>query len=239
MRSRVVAIHQPNFLPWLGFFDKLSRADVFVLLDDVQFAKKGGTWTNRVQILVSGEPAWITVPVDRSYHGTRTIQEMHIDGSGAWRRRIIETIRQNYSRAAHFSQVQPVVEEILALETRSLCEFNIAGIRLLLDLMGLPSEHMVRSSTLGVSGRASELLAAITAAVGGETYLCGGGAAEYQEDEVFEDAGIRVLYQDFKDPRYPQRGTSGFVTGLSVVDALMNCGSAGTRDILLRDARML
>ena len=85
----LVAIHQPNFLPWLGYFDKLARADVFVLLDDAQFPKKGGTWVNRARLLVSGRPDWVTVPVDRSYHGTRTIIEMQIDDARPWRRKLI------------------------------------------------------------------------------------------------------------------------------------------------------
>ena len=70
--QRLVAIHQPNFLPWLGYFDKLARADVFILLDTVQFPKKAGSWMNRARLLVGGEPSWITVPVVRSYHGLRS-----------------------------------------------------------------------------------------------------------------------------------------------------------------------
>jgi len=76
--GRVVAIHQPNFLPWLGYFDKLARADTFVLLDSVQFPKRNGTWMNRVKLLVGGEPGWITVPIVRAYHG--------LGGASSWRR---------------------------------------------------------------------------------------------------------------------------------------------------------
>ena len=75
--TKVVAIHQPNFLPWLGFFAKLARADVFVLLDDAQFQKKRGTGSNRVKLLVAGRAAWVTVPIV-GYHGVRAIPEMRI-----------------------------------------------------------------------------------------------------------------------------------------------------------------
>jgi hypothetical protein len=85
MTQRLVAIHQPNFFPWLGYFDKLARADVFILLDDAQYPKTGGTWSNRVQLLINEKPAWVTVPVVRSYHGVRQIREMRIDEQRPWR----------------------------------------------------------------------------------------------------------------------------------------------------------
>ena len=75
--NRVVAIHQPNFFPWLGYFDKIARSDVFIFLDDVQFPKTGGVWSNRVKILIGGEARWSTAPIDRSFTGTRKICEMH------------------------------------------------------------------------------------------------------------------------------------------------------------------
>src|SRR6476469_5556647 len=111
--KRVVAIHQPTFLPWLGLWDKLLRADVFVLLDDVQFPKKGGTWMNRVRLLANGDPQWVTVPVERAYHGVRTVREMRIDDVKPWRERIYATIEHAYSSAAHADEVLPVVRQAL------------------------------------------------------------------------------------------------------------------------------
>ena len=89
---KVVAIHQPNFFPWLGYFDKLARADVFVELNSVQFPKTGGTWTNRVRLMIGGKPQWFTVPVIRSYHGLRTIGEMEINPSEPWRVKFLRTV---------------------------------------------------------------------------------------------------------------------------------------------------
>ena len=75
--NKTVAIHQPNFFPWLGYFDKIARSDNFLFFDDVQYPKKGGVWTNRVKLLISDQPRWATAAIDRNYSGTRQIKEMH------------------------------------------------------------------------------------------------------------------------------------------------------------------
>ncbi len=229
--SRTVAIHQPNFLPWLGFFAKLERADVFVLLDDAQFQKKGGTWTNRVQLLVAGEPAWVTVPVDRGYHGVRSIAEMRIQADQRWRTKLIRTIAQSYAQAPGFEETMPAVERVLEQATDELAEFNETGIRALAGLLSLDESKLVRSSALGVGSTGTERLIELTRAAGGDTYLSGDGAAGYQEDERFAEAGIELRRLGFAHPAYPQPGDRQ-VPGLSAVDALMSCGAAGAAALL-------
>ena len=104
-----VAIHQPNFFPWLGYFDKIARADVFVLLDDVQFAKQ--SWTNRVQVLIDGEPGWVTAPVRRD--GKVSIAEARFDESKPWRKKLLKTMYFSYRRAPHFEHVYPRIEALV------------------------------------------------------------------------------------------------------------------------------
>jgi hypothetical protein len=142
--GRVVAIHQPNFFPWLGYFDKLARADVFVLLDHVQFQKKGGNWANRVQLLTGGgRPGWVTAPVDRSYHGTKAISEVVIDETQPWRQKLLKTIVANYARAAHFEESFPIVEELIGHPSRNLAELNENAIRRLVGEIALPARRLV------------------------------------------------------------------------------------------------
>ncbi len=226
-----MAIHQPNFLPWLGYFDKLARCDVFVLLDTVQFPKKSGTWMNRVKLLVSGEPAWITVPIVRAYHGLRRIDEMEIDESRPWRRKLIATIEQNYRRAPHFEETMPLVADIVMTETSRLAEYNEAGVRRLAAAVGLDVSKLVRASSLDVTGAATDLLIDITKKVGGDTYLAGGGASGYQEDEKFAAGGVGLKYQAFEHPTYTQLADQPH-HGLSIVDALMHCGAEHTAELL-------
>lgn len=231
--SRVVAIHQPTFLPWLGWWDKLARSDVFVLLDDVQFPKKGGTWTNRVRILVGGEPAWLTVPVDRTYHGVRRIREMRIDDTSRWRTKMLRTIAANYTRAAHFNDVFPVVEEILAADTCSLAELNERGIRKLGASLNLNTDRLVRQSDLGVSGARTQLLVLLCQAVGASTYLTGDGAGDYLSEAELAASDIALLEQQFVPPSYRQLAPD-HVAGLSIIDALMNCGWEETAALVAR-----
>lgn len=227
----VVAIHQPNFLPWLGFFDKIARADAFVLLDTAQFPKKGGTWINRVRILVNGEPTWLTVPIDRAYHGTRRISEMRMrDEDGRWREGTLKTLRSAYGRAPHFDAVLAELEPVLANPTDELAAYNERAIRRLCALLGLETP-LLRASELDEEGTATARLVSLVRAAGGDAYLAGGGAAGYQEDELFAQAGIALHTQGFVPPRYEQ-GLPEHVPGLSVVDALVHLGFDGTRALL-------
>jgi WbqC-like protein family len=229
--GRVVAIHQPNSLPWLGYFDKIARGDVFVLLDSVQFPKRGGTWANRVKLLVAGEPAWVTVPVVRAYHGLRRIDEMEIDESRPWRRKLLALIEQSYRRAPHFAETMPLVTEVIMQEGPLLADYNEAGVRRLAAAVGLDVAKLVRASSLGVTGAATDLLIEITKKLGGGSYLAGGGAGGYQEDEKFAAAGVQLRYQAFEHPTYPQL-TASQQHGLSIVDAMMQCGPDGTARLL-------
>jgi hypothetical protein len=233
MATSLVAIHQPNFLPWLGFFDKLARADVFVVLDDVQFPKKGGTWMNRVQLLVNGEASWLTVPVDRSYHGNRLVLEMRTDESRPWREKAVKTIESAYGGSPHFGEVQPRIHELLANPTDRLAEHNEHSLRALASDVGLDTDKLVRSSTLTATSAATDRLVELVRAVGGDAYLSGGGAGGYQEEEKFGEAGIELVMQDFQHLTYPQP-TDSPVHGLSIVDALMNCGFERTGELLRR-----
>lgn len=228
----LVAIHQPNLFPWLGYFDKIRRAEVFILLDDVQFPKKGGSWINRVRILINGEPKWMTLPVDRSYHGTRRICDMRLDESSGWQRRMVATLRSSYGRAPFFEEVMPTLEAVIGDAVDGLCSFNLKGLFRLLAALEMPSDHMILSSKLAASGQATDLLISLVQAVGGRCYLAGGGASGYQEDEKFAAAGLDLSYQAFEHPAYPQFNSQTFEPGLSIIDAAMNLGFQGTHALL-------
>src|SRR3954471_2378867 len=109
----IVAIHQPNFFPWLGWFDKLARCDRFCLLDDVQFPKKGGTWINRVQLVQNGRVLWATASVKRGYSGTQTIRDTQINDAEPWRSKLLQTLRTVYGKAPFFREVFPFVHPLV------------------------------------------------------------------------------------------------------------------------------
>jgi hypothetical protein len=225
---RVVAIHQPNFFPWLGYFDKLARSDVFVLLDNVQFPKTGGSWLNRVRLAVNGQPQWVSMPVLRAHHGVRNIADVEINNTTPWRLKLLKTLQMNYRRSPHFDEVFPLVAKLVENQTDHLAEYNQSAITTLATALGLTDTELVLGSTLAVEGKSTDLLIAIVQAVGGTAYLCGDGAAGYQMDEKFAAAGLELIYQDFEHPFYPQTTSQEFIPGLSVIDALMNCSFSRT-----------
>jgi hypothetical protein len=229
----VVAIHQPNFLPWLGWFDKLARADVFVLLDHVQFPRTSrGTYVNRVKLLVSGKPSWVTAPIVRASGSGQRIDEVRVDDSQPWRDKLLRTIEHNYRRAHAFDDVFPLVRVILEEPTDRLAELNEQGARRIAGALGLDESKFVRSSSFETTSHATDLLIELTRAVGGTTYLAGNLAGStYQEDEKFPEHDLELRSQQFRHPEYPQQ-VDPFEPGLSIVDALMHCGAARTRALL-------
>lgn len=228
----LVAIHQPNFLPWLGYFDKLARADIFVLLDNVPLQRTGGAYTNRVEIAPQGRRQWLTVPLARDTELRQSIDAARIVEGQPWRRKLCATIEQGYARAAAFEEIMPLVRQILDYREDRLAAFNIHGLQLIAQLLGLDIAKLRRASELRTVGTGTDRLISIVHAVGGTAYLSGGGSGGYQEDEKFAAAGVALRYQGFEHPTYPQRGAPQFVAGLSVIDALMNCGADATARLL-------
>lgn len=233
--KRVVAIHQPNFFPWLGFFDKMARSDVFIFLDDVQFSKTGGTWSNRVKMLLAGEPRWVTAPINRAFHGVTAINQIEWADEQPWRVKLLKTLLTNYAKAPHYRETMAWLEPLILLQESNLARYNMAVIRAIADRIGLRHDHCVTSSSLGGRGQASELLIDLTHKAGGDCYLCGGGASGYQDDEAFGAAGVELRYQSFTHPIYTQHGGREFIPGLSIMDSLMNLGYEGVRRLLRYD----
>lgn len=222
--SRLIAIHQPNFFPWLGYFDKIRRADAFVFLDDVDYARSGsgsmGSWTNRVRMNIQGEAKWVTCPAKRVGLGV-TINQVMIDDDQPWRRKFLKTLEANYRKAPHYGRAMALIEPIVMSQVSHIAAFNMSAIRVIAKELGLTT-HFLLQSEMERSGKATDLLVSLVQAAGGNGYLAGGGAAGYQEDQVFGDAGLELIYQNFVPKPYgdPAR----FLPGLSVIDYLMHDG---------------
>jgi len=223
----IVAIHQPNFFPWPGYFDKIVRSDVFVFLDDVQFQKTGSMWTNRTRLPIRGTPAWITVPLNRNYTGYRQINEMRILDDQPWRRKLMRTLSMNYAKARHFDAVMGVLEPLINESEGNLAEYNVRCVDRLCEAIGL-QRRLERSSRLECGGSSNDLLASITLAVGGHTYMTGGGADAYLDETAFAASGIALIRQSYLPAPYDQGRLGDFMPGLSIIDALMHLGFAGT-----------
>lgn len=229
----IVSCHQPNFLPWLGFFAKVARSDIFILLDDVQFTQGHNkhNWTTRVRIATSNGPIWLSVPVTRSGMGLQKILDIRTpEDDRRWLIKMIKTIKESYLKMPFFSEIFPRIEGILSSHKSSLCETNILLIEELARVLNLRA-RIVRSSTIDVRSTSTNRLVDLTLACGGKIYLSGDGAADYQVNDAFNGAGIETRKLAFQHPIYPQRRKYDFVAGLSVFDAMCSVGLAATREL--------
>jgi hypothetical protein len=214
-----LAAHQPQYLPWLGFFDKMDRADVFVLLDAVQYEKN--EWQNRNRIRTAAGWQWLTVPVHVRF--PMTLREVAIDESGAWRRKHREALRIHYARASHRGAVLPALDAVLQEPCQGLADLNTRTVKALAEILEVRTRVLLASSLEGVPEGADERLIALCRRLGCSTYLAGGGGRDYMDLEAFRRSGIQVEFQKFRHPVYPQ-AYPGFEPNLSAVDFLMNRG---------------
>ena len=171
----VVAIHQPNFFPWLGYFDKIARSDIFLFLDHVQFPKTGGVWSNRVKLLVGEEGRWVTAPIVRNFHGVRAINEMEFKANDPWRNKLLKNLAANYARAPFFRETMGVFEPLILNSENNLARYNGAAVMAISSYLGLPSEQFRWSSEIEVDKRGNDMLISLTRAAGGGA-ICAGAA---------------------------------------------------------------
>jgi hypothetical protein len=223
-----VAIHQPNYFPWLGYFHKVRRVDVFVLLDNVDFQQGNSTSvTNRTTIKTSQGPQRITVPVLKAA-SSPLLRDIRIDQSQRWQKRHLGSLRAAYGRAPFFDEVFPLAESVLGAAGESLADLNRASIEAMCRFLELPTP-LLYASTLGLSDddRTGRLVE-ICRRVGGTVYLSGRGARRYNDAQRFQESGIALEYTAFECPPYPQLHGE-FVPNLSLLDALFNCGREAQR----------
>jgi len=231
----IVTVHQPHFLPWLGYLHRMVQADLFILLDHVQFERRN--YQNRTMIRLEGEARWLTVPVEQHSQKER-IADKRIDNSlhGTprwWAPGHFQTIRQAYRDAPFLADYAPALRRIFDTRWERLVDLNAALLELLRGAYGIRT-RLVRSSELGVSGAKSELILNLCRAVGADALLAGlGGSRDYLDKAAFEREGVRIEYQQFEHPVYRQCGAQPFIKGLSSLDLLFNTGPEAAR--LLRE----
>ncbi len=236
MPNRRVALMQPTFLPWQGYFALVAFADVFVFLDDFQFQRHSFHQRNRVR-LGDGAETWVTVPVahPRGEFPPLCAADAIVDDK--WRRRIKTTLDQSYGRAAYHGELRPAFDAWLDTPYDSLAEMNIAFIEWVAALLEFTTEWQ-RSSKLGATGQRSERVLDLLRRVDAAAYLAARGSFEYmREDGVFPVDDVDVLFQDFEPVPYAQRKATEFVSHLSVLDALFEVGPAATRALVLKGQR--
>lgn len=229
-----VTIHQPEHLPWPGFFGKASLASQLVLLDNVQFRKN--YFQNRNRILTPAGVEWVTVPVLTKGHTHGALRDMHINNTDRrWRIRCWRKITESYGRHPHFDAYADFLEDMYAREWDSLTALNEHVIRHVCALLELDI-GIQRASDLQVVGSSSQLLLDICLATGATEYVAGPSARGYLDESLFDAKGIRVRHGSYEQQAYPQPASNRFVERLSVIDLLFNCGER-SRDVVIAGSR--
>lgn len=216
----IVAIHQPHYLPWLGYFYKMASCDTFVLLDNVGYSKNG--FINRNRIKTPQGPTWLTVGVLTRNHFGQPINKVEINNTVPWNNTHYKSLSHNYARAPYFLEYKTCFEDVYRQKWERLADLNEALIKVISILLGMNIKY-IRASKLNVPGHRTELLVNICKALGANTYLSGPMGREYMDEELFKKEGLSVRYSDFKHPAYKQLW-GDFIPNMSIVDLMFNKG---------------
>jgi WbqC-like protein family len=231
--NRIVTIHQPDFMPWLGFFSKISKADEFIVLDHtLNNPKSPEFYCRRVKMLIGGQDHWMSIPLKKGIHSMFIpISDMEIQIDDKTKKKFLQSVELNYKKAPYFSEVFPLVDNYFSDETINLLEKNMTFIKSVVSGLNINTE-IKYSSTLNPEHTSNEMLIDILKKRNATTYLCGDGANGYQEDHLYVAQNIEVKKNEFQHPIYNQFNAKIFIKGLSIVDALMNLGFDNTAELI-------
>jgi len=222
-RKMIVTIHQPNYLPYLGFFDKMAKSDIFVIYDDAQFNKSDFQHRNRIRIYHGWK--WLTVPVEKKripINEVKIRNEVKTWKGIKWSDAHFRDIHDNYKDTPYYSIYADELMRIYKRNYEKLVDLNMELIRFLMKAFDIDVK-IVFSSDLGFISKSTQKLVEIVEALGGDVYLSGPKGRHYLDVSLFERKGIKVVFQDFKHPVYKQR-YKGFVPNMAAIDALFNVG---------------
>jgi len=231
-KKLIVSINQPAYLPWLGYFDRITKSDLHIVLDHVQFEKN--SVVNRNKIKTPQGSLWLTVPVKtKGKFGRNPINELLIDNQTDWRKKHFKSLCQNYTKARHFQLFEPFFKEMYQRGWRKIIDLNMHFIRFVLTHLGIQTP-LVFSSSLSPEKTKGELVLELCRRVGATHYISGAFGRNYLDLECFQQNGIEVAFQDFTHPHYEQLYES-FKDRLSIADLLFNCGETSS-DVLCGSA---
>lgn len=214
----IISIHQPDYIPYIGYFYKIAQSDIFVFLDDVQFSNDNMHHWNRIKT-PQGE-CRLKIPVE--YKFGNNINQVRPKNELKWREKHLKTIEMNYTRAKYFKDIFPKFKDIMMLDYSNLAEMNIKINRFICDGFGFKTKFTL-SSELDIDTSREERVIDICLALGEKTYISGNGAKAYQVQEHFDDHGLILKYTDYKPFEYSQLWKD-FIPNMSIMDYIFNCG---------------
>ena len=229
----ILSVHQPQYLPWLGYFDKIDKSDGFVFLDNVQYKHREFQNRNKIRVnlqtpggCLKGEGIWLSVPVVYKGHSRARIGQVLIDNGSDWQRKHWGSLKSAYSAAPFFKEHSAFFEEVYSRRWERLADLNIHIIKYILEYLKIDTP-LYYESRIGTTQEATERIIELCKKLNADTYLSGSGAKVYLEEERFAQSGIKLEYQHFVHPQYRQqfvKQEGDFLPYMSIVDLLFNEG---------------
>jgi hypothetical protein len=223
-----IGIQQPNYIPWSGYFHKISQCDLFIFLDNVKCPNRG--YVNRAKIKSHNGELWLTQPLPAKGRTNLVLSEVKFSEDN-WRKKHIKTMQGSYSQAPFFKTYFPRVEEIIMEPSANrLTTMNSNLIKLVMKILDIQTKTLFASDMNSHQEDPTDRLIHLVKNAKGTVYLSGEGGANYQEEEKIKSNGIELQYTNFSNPVYPQLWGE-FCPGLSIVDLIFNCGPEGKKHI--------
>lgn len=220
-----IVISQPMFFPWVGLFEQIRLADIYVHYDDVQLPT-GTSFFNRVQIKTKDGVTWLTIPLKRG-NGKILIKDALIANDIPWKVKHLKFLQNNYAKAKFRDEMLQIVDEVYSLNVQSLSELNSIGIEKISRFFGLYEEkQFFTSSSLKTTSFSSQKLVDTALVLKANVYLTGLGALNYIDYDLFESNKIRLEYMEYRKTPYPQ-AFGDFTPFVSILDLIANCGKEG------------
>lgn len=223
-----LAIHQPNFLPWSGYFHKMASADIFLLLDTVQYVKS--EYDNRCKIKTADGEQWLTVPVSTPKINTLS-RDVKISNNVDWKKLHKKTITYNYSKSPYFEKYESMLTDTYNANSESLLELNIVLIYNIKKLLGIETRLILTSELPENNLKGTELLLYYCEEFNADSYLSGSGGKQYLNEELFMEKKMGLEYQNYVPIKYPQL-FGDFIENLSIIDLIFNCGEESLSRIM-------
>jgi hypothetical protein len=227
-----VAIHQANYFPWMGYFNKIAKSDAFILMDDVHMSDGDMAQRNRL-LNKNGEIAFITTAFEKKGYLQKHIRDIKLNENIDWQKRQMNFLWDTYHKFPAWKEVYMAIEPIFADHYDNIFELNERAIYIIYDLLEIKTPIILQSSLdYNKECLKSDLVLELCKAAKADVYLSGNGARKYMEIGTFQKNGIEVQYQTFKHPAYEQKlAKDEPVLGLSILDVLLNCGIDETKKL--------
>jgi hypothetical protein len=219
----IVSINQPAYIPWLGYFDRIYKSDIHVVLDHVQFEKN--SMVNRNKIVSNQQEQMLTIPLKtKGMFGNLAINSVEVADNVNWRSKHYRSIQQAYSKARFKEKVLDGLLEFYNTSSEtSLGPILRSNLDSFLELLSLKDTTIMYSSEFKCVGSNSDLILNICRDLKASSYMSGPFGRQYLDEDKFSDSGIDVIYHDYEHPNYMQRSPN-FISHMSILDLLMNHG---------------